>query len=232
MKILRFYDPSECDDRGVPLDWEQCRVCRGSGQVAALGAMVGDPACTCSSCDGHGSLKAAALHEWRMTINVTFEIPDDWAGETITATNATKELPRDVRCESCNHPMSDGTWEGGPWVQPNDPAWCLQLALMFLRDGDEPQVLSSSRGDFVTHYTACDEGCVHGGPTRGHLAEDPTKTFISTPSPRNHETGGWVAVGYELEASWRDVDLRTLGWPHDLRPEKLTVLCRRCWAER
>lgn len=28
------------------------------------------------------------------------------------------------------------------------------------------------------------------------------------------------------------VDVRCLGWPHDLRPERLVVLCLRCWAER
>jgi hypothetical protein len=36
----------------------------------------------------------------------------------------------------------------------------------------------------------------------------------------------------DFEASWRQVDVRTLGWPHDLRENKLAVLCLRCLAEQ
>lgn len=61
MSILRIYDPSECDDEGKPLDWERCRKCKGDKMVwsntpGAVGSGV-----KCDRCDGHGSLRAAAL---------------------------------------------------------------------------------------------------------------------------------------------------------------------------
>lgn len=56
MSVLRVYDPSECDEHGVPLDWEHCRRCGGDGGLTAYAADGG-----CPRCGGHGSLKAAAL---------------------------------------------------------------------------------------------------------------------------------------------------------------------------
>lgn len=111
--------------------------------------------------------------------------------------------------------MSDGTWDGHDWFERSDEKMALYAALA-LADGVEPDL------DRV-HWSPCDEGCNHGGPGREMLRDcdwwSPTDD-VGPPQP------GKVIV----EASWRSVDVRTLGWPMDLRPEKLSVLCLRCFA--
>jgi hypothetical protein len=78
----------------------------------------------------------------------------------------------------------------------------------------------------AVHYSPCDEGCRHAGPGREWfevaVGDDPWAVT---------EDVSQVALTYPREASWRPVDVRVLGWPHDLRPEKLAVLCLRCFAE-
>jgi hypothetical protein len=109
--------------------------------------------------------------------------------------------------------MSEGTWEfhPQPMLCQTKGEWqkeTLAYALDRLRDrrrDPDPRVVA-------VHYSPCDEGCRHGGPTRCEAFT------IDGPS--------------DVEASWRQVDVRCLDWPHDLRPESLSVLCLRCFVER
>lgn len=204
-EILRVYDPVECDERGWPLDYERCRTCGGARVVHTdrPGATSPRP---CPACDSHGSLKAAALSHVGM-----WNMDDDGVVR--------------LRCEGCGHQISEGTWEDRPHRQP-DHEIALDYALRCLRNRQEPMLTVDG-----VHYSSCDEGCRHGGPGRHR------------PSDRTHwvDLDGRVVAGLfnelalsgsQVEASWRQVDVRTLGWPHDLRPEKLAVLCLRCYTER
>jgi hypothetical protein len=229
--VLRVYDPSECDSTGTPLDWERCRACKGAGEVQSSVTPdidPRDPACEtredpCGDCEGHGSLKAAALagKEWRA---------EEWAHATARVRSVVP--PRVHRCEDCGHPMSEGMWENGTWTrgdagQPGTPEW----AFAHLRRGNEPpRNLSAdpppTHRSFAVHYSPCDEGCRHGGPMRfgdgdGWDPERAENILVSAVFASE-----WTHV----EASWRPVDIRTLGWPHDLRPERLAILCLRCFA--
>ena len=60
-KRFRVYTPSKCDAAGVPLNWERCRTCgdRIRRDTPAVG--TGNVMHRCLSCNGYGSLKAAAL---------------------------------------------------------------------------------------------------------------------------------------------------------------------------
>jgi hypothetical protein len=221
MTVLRVYDPPECDERGVPLDWERCR-----SSNMMLG---GGPACP--ACDGHGSLNAAALaalmtkcrtchheaaaHVQGVEHGLCAEC-DCWG----------YEARGPARCEDCGHPMSEGTWEGGDERAYQDIVEARHtVAGRYLRRGDEPPNL------LPVHFSPCDEGCRHGGP--GRFDGDPEGPTVWVPLDDVSGTGdARPMVHYGVEASWRQVDVRTLGWPHDLRPEKLAVLCLRCWAGR
>lgn len=148
--------------------------------------------------------------------------------------------PGPARCQDCRHPMSDGTYRrGGQW---STPVGTEQWALAHLRRGDEPP-LEIAGLPVDVHFSACDEACRHPGPFRWRTGENGTGWFddLST-----SETAGWPpgsavrtllqsVAPYELgrvEASWRRVDVRCLGWPHDLRPHKIAVLCSHCWGAR
>lgn len=207
MTIPGIIDPPDCDKSGVPLDWERCRTCEGRGEAHGSwpdGRMATMPD-RCPTCDGHGSLKAAALdHLKRIGKARTWTTPD--------------YAPR---CEDCGHPMSEGTWEDiSPGRPENDKidheamrkGYAAAAWKILSVDKQEP---TKRIGD-LTLYSPCDEGCRHGGPGRldGIPIADMQRARI------------------RAEASWRPVDVRTLGWPHDLRPEKLAVLCLRCYAER
>lgn len=227
--VLRIYDPAECSADGKPLDWERCRPCHGDGYLlfnyghtvepdGSLGGR-GMRSTPCERCGGHGSLKAAALHHWRHTFSGP--LPSR-PGETVVY-DPPIMLPRDVRCEDCGHPMSDGTWEGGDGTYPD----VFDYALTNIRSGQEPGV------GVGIHYTSCDEGCRHGGPVRVHNPDQATDApHWSEVLDFETEVRHNVIAGMSVEASWRPVDIRTLGWPHDLRPERLAVLCLRCFAER
>lgn len=207
--VLRIYDPAECDEHGVPLDWERCRACGGTKRAPAKPGMY-DRAIsidTCRTCDGHGSLKAAALAKLRVA---------QW--DRTTDPNARLE-DHAIRCEDCGHPMSEGTWErivpsDHPWAEPKTAD--ARIALAELRRGAEPHP------PFV-HYSPCDEGCRHGGPMQANWAG-----VWDEWEPE----GAQKTCDAIYRASWRPVDIRTLGWPHDLRPENLVVLCLRCYADR
>jgi hypothetical protein len=227
--VLRVYDPAECDAAGVALDWERCRTCEGTGAVGGVitgevlrdGEHIADLAPgrrSCPTCRGHRSLKALVLHDWSR---------DAWE-EDHSEHAAPTFAEHVVRCEDCCHPMSEGTWEGTAGA-----AWRLKLVLAHLQRGLEPD----ARWGRV-HWSPCDERCTHGG----HLRFRPVKWADVSLWGREHP---WVDLpdaesaqaprqfgDYETEASWRQVDVRMLGWPHDLRPEKLAVLCLRCWASR
>lgn len=241
-ETLRIYDPAECDKNGVPLDWDRCRTCGESGRVTPLDeadgplpfgevyrdtyeAIVRDDAqalgdappssevmreqrATCLTCGGHGSLKAAALH---------FLSYAQWNAVDLAWASGPLFVERPTRCEDCGHPMSEGTWE--------DPPIASDLGYMETRARGELAVRNGVTWQAVSvHYSPCDEGCRHSGPGRWfdndfgdwHVGDDVR----------------WQPRFHVADASWRPVDVRTLGWPHDLRPEKLAVLCLRCWAER
>lgn len=226
MDILRVYDPAECDAAGVPLDWERCRACEGTGKPVYTSShgRVG----VCQRCDGHGSLKAAALWEYGgygPTKVMQIRLPDDHV----------------FRCEGCGHPMSEGTWKADSSDLPSSvaslstPQAVLRAALRELREGVEPWKAwvktFERRGASLppVHYSPCDEGCSHGGPGRVFDGDGDVWPVLNV-SPTLNTT--CVGVPLRREASWRSVDVRTFGWPHDLRPEKLAVLCIRCYAER
>lgn len=278
MTILRVYDPAECDSAGVPLDWERCRKCAGAGEVVDIVNRdnVGSPhlpqpayaEIACPSCDGHGSLKAAALDRagYRAATQVIAPyviVIDDWRSGAWKhdgyppAVRSVDAMP--VRCEDCGHPMNDGTFEYES-VGPLDNGMTLEMSLMVI---DQPLAMYDSlrrrlaAGEHIgsgfgigEFWSPCDEGCRHGAPIRmgvqGVEATVDTRTgdVIDGPRPVGRQTlveidgtaGEWAAridprYG-PVEASWRPVDVRILGWPHDLRPEKLAVLCLRCWASR
>lgn len=215
MSVLRVYDPAQCDAEGVPLDWECCQSCGGRGvEYGGIGMVnpaigvgyVMDTEQPCRVCVGHGSLRAAALHT-RATVDAdprTSMILD------FLATN--QQLL--VSCEDCQHPMSEGTWGSGRRPAPTElfAQRALVDALRFLKGGNEPR-----RPGF---WSVCGEACAHGG----HLRE--------AGRPNSEMVDGEGDLFEVPEASWRHVDVRTLGWAADLRPEKLAVLCLRCWAAR
>lgn len=229
MSIRRVYDPDECDEQGVPLDWERCRLCDGSGELRQMGtAHDGGEYRPCERCGGHGSLKAAALHEKSLA-----RFPSGAVGWVM--------LPvAPIRCESCSHPMSEGTWD--------DPFAAANLGLGYVETrargerlilrGEEPRAIDAPGTTASLHYSPCDDGCRHDGDhVRWHVRgqgwieggriTEPIGQHITRMGPPDDITGPMP-----IEASWRPVDIRCLGWPHDLRPEKLAVLCLRCFAER
>lgn len=264
--VLRVYDPTECDERGVPLDWERCRACAGTGCARArefgridtgdgpvyltppdAAAALADP---CGTCGGHGSLKAAVLagleerlrRDWRErrfrereARGETFD-GDALPGDKVAALDQiqshavamNRHRSEDdaafvIRCEGCWHPMGEGTWDGVPERYPaSQLAVILDGALTDLCDGFEPASTTTA-----VYFSPCDEECQHDGPVRAWTDLDKRWRQIADPATVA-DFRGWGAV----EAAWRQVDVRTLGWPHDLRPEKLAVLCLRCWADR
>ena len=230
--VLRVYDPGECDPEGVPLAWARCRTCGGAGVVVVNhGVEPGSAIASgiCPTCGGHGSLKAAALAGAWQGVGRSAQVRRLVAerGNDVPTLNAiVAEVDAGpVRCEGCGHPMGDGTWEN-PGGYLDDIAMRDLLAKPYLADGRN-HAWAERRG--AAHWSPCDERCTHRGPGRatgGQL--------------RGELVGRWLqkAAGYGVvptptyKASWRQVDVRTLGWPHDLRPERLAILCLRCWAER
>lgn len=234
MSVLRIYTPAECDQAGVPLDWVKCRYCAGTGQSNLCAEDEHGPEWklregVCVICEGHGSLKAAALIH--LTCAIQRRCPDG-SGYIIDPSEA-------PRCEDCNHPQSDGTWEGDlrrPPITPGtehltfqdvsratDEDWQRQHAraasAWLLGERKEPPPWAN----VVVHYSPCDEGCRHSGP--GRLWDEKEQTWRTRETIANDS-------GYRVEASWRQVDIRRLNYPNMLRPEDLAVLCLRCWAKR
>lgn len=229
MSVLHVYDPAECDPAtGVPLGWERCRTCEGSGAKRDVPQAGRYGPGSCSACGGHGSLKAAALAFQReRQIDAEFtRVYRNPANDALTEQQREEMVSTVVRCEGCGHPASDGTWT---WRDAEaerrfgtlvpERVKNSRVALDVLREGREP-------GLPEVHYSRCDEGCRHDGPAR--MRKDGGHAWHPLARGERAE----IAGGMIQEASWRPVDVRTLGWPHDLRPEKLVVLCLRCYAER
>jgi hypothetical protein len=230
--VLRVYDPAECDAAGVPLDWERCRPCggRGSAPFFTNAETMSIEQRPCPTCGGHGSLRAAALAFRAALARETRDHPDDHPNLLLRSADALARggAPTEVRCEGCGHPMSDGTWGdrgNGEPLLPHEAAAQIEYALGELRAGDEPDMWER-----LTHWSPCDERCRHGGP----VAERGDDGFGVLVESDVDFLGGHplAATSLKVWSSWRQVDVRTLGWAHDLRPENLTVLCLRCFAER
>lgn len=231
MNVLRVYDPAECDGHGVPLDWEECRTCKGGKVVDGSRTEQWDIRTKCPICDGHGSLKAAALAHlaqkqmWAEVERIgAIKWPDGGAEtKAVLALRHEVEASLIVRCDGCSHPMGGGTWDPGgdrPW----DFDSRMRGAFFSLQEGMDPS--TNCPPDWPVYYSPCDEGCRHDGPGRMPFdAKDPLGGWIGCNELMNN-----VGITEGFEASWRPVDVRTLGWPHDLRPERLAVLCLRCWA--
>jgi hypothetical protein len=241
MSILRIYDTDECDEAGgVPLSWARCQLCRGGKVVPEDDDSTLRAVKPCPACEGHGSLRAAVLAELTTpsftidTYGPTYEMVDGEMRQTAPARKADPPDPT-VRCAGCGHPMSVGTWEASDVGRASDflPA-ILRHAVTALRNGSDP----SFNGWWnATHWSPCDDGCRHGTGDGGEAVrwrfeggEWQTHEGLCGADPE------WLADvrrSYdEMQVSWRAVDVRTLGWAHDLRPERLAVLCLRCWAGR
>lgn len=250
--VLRIYDPAECDPHGVPLDWESCRACEGRGRamdaqpIGRLGMMEAVEV-SCPRCGGHGSLKAAALAA-KAVLPLTCGCGSRRAGEGARGgygcphcSEPFGDPSSDVRhrCEDCGHPMSDGTWAANQHLRGWEP-WTGDTTLFDPeRTAERRFVLSDP--DFIyaphpfpapVHFSRCDEGCRHGGPARVTF-DSGNQQVMTLQDARIGELVGNVPTNVvSYGASWRPVDVRTRGWPHDLSPEKLAVLCLRCHAAR
>lgn len=240
MTIFRVYDPAECDERGVPLDWERCRLCHSSFEdlphpytevlrpgLLRVGSRTSDWGAnvSCPSCDGHGSLKDAALSlmstlQWAGKQVDFVEIYDAIvASPPVPGTSEHAASMLNIRCEACRHPMGDGEWLG------KRPAYIAEGYEHLLVDGAIARLGAGDRAyedGEMAYYSPCDSKCRHDGSVlvRG-------QGMMSVDQMRRH----WHP-NIHVEASWRQVDVRTLGWPHDLRPEQLATLCLRCWAKK
>lgn len=223
MNILRIYDPPECDAAGVPLDWERCRKCDG-GRIK-----FGPGDVPCDHCDGYRSLKAAALavmgyRSATKAISPYVMTRGEWQRGATSIFTGHKMIdfgPLPIRCEDCWHPMSDGTWEGD-WGDEITLKSLLSLPF----DGGGFHGTAERKGRI--HFSRCDERCEHGAPARFGRGDSEWESVLD----QNTSPAILTAAKWMVEASWRAVDVRTLGWQHDLRPEKLAVLCLRCWAGR
>jgi len=77
-------------------------------------------------------------------------------------------------------------------------------------------------------WSLCDEQCHHGGPLRGHLRGDESKTFANS-TDGGGEAGGWVHVGYLIEAAWRILTVHHLDEDKaNCRWWNLLAACQRC----
>lgn len=249
---LRVYEPHECDAQGVPLDWEYCRACMGAGENRLYRTPCPMSIChngwcgysrdemcqtcqghgevwvtdQCGTCDGHGSLKAAALAYFRQTACAACgsETLRDVCAEADHVVFGCRPGGHDLqyRCQGCGHPMSDGEWVGefGDEILRDD----------LLRKPHNDLHQWAERSNLV-HYSSCDDGCRHDGHGRqrvGKYNDWQVMDLARLDSVIRAER----CLDGRVEASWRQVDVRTLGWPHDLRTDHLAVLCLRCWAGR
>ncbi len=213
----------ECDEHGVPLAWDECTECEGWGDERSPGRPL------CSLCKGFGSLRAMVLAQLLKKENdddCDCLIPYlDGAGQHSPGCRCFK--PKEPRCESCRHPMSDGTWEGGNDESRAGPT--MQTLAGEVQAGYWPPDEWAGWERLGTHFSRCDEGCRHGGPVRRGGYDIGPNAPIDLPAVVAQET----ARGAYVEASWRIVDVQFKnGWPHDLRLGNLVLLCTRCAAEK
>lgn len=255
MSVLRVYDPAECDEHGKPLDWDRCRTCggccgartvfwpdeeacdaecalppghAGPHEDETLGTWSEDdllttPRAPCPTCGGHGSLKAAAL----AALSPGGPLARNENHPLVNFAGAPGGIV--TRCEGCGHPMSDGTWSRDR--PPVFSSWdgILAVSAEDIKVGREPDWHGrwAAVGEFPVHWSPCDSACRHAGPMRWSDGR-----MVPLGAGADAALIGASRRDGIVEASWRQVDVRTLGWPHDLRPEKLAVLCLRCCADR
>lgn len=256
VSVRKIYEPHECDERGVPLGWDQCIVClphkpgrvedksaQRPGQPTADVFMLKD----CPTCQGHGSIKAAVLAECRY-----FQIQPALLGsDTDTARSIARTEP--ARCKGCGHPMSEGLprggWEGGwegasAWDEDQAEDYAARVMAMVARGGSTWDVHKSP-----IPWSPCDRGC-HHQPSRLRWWI-PDSGWKHGDLDLGDETLGAyiqrVANRDRIQASWRNVDLRVganarangydfiLGErlvirPFDLRPVNVAIMCQRCWT--
>src|SRR5207249_382467 len=86
---------------------------------------------------------------------------------------APKMVQPDPRCEDCGHPMSEGTWDGVPLSERLDAAH-------YLAGAEAAFVLGVDPGNYVIHYSSCDEWCRHGGPGRHRWLDEDYLTWQAT----------------------------------------------------
>lgn len=220
-EILRPYDPSECENFGHPLNWDRCRACSGIGrlEVHVMGREPRDDVRDCWYCGGHGSLKAAAL--------AYFKTQRSGHWETIAEHAAIFGPNAPHRCAGCGHPASDGTWEDEHPKKRMTKRYrrrveALRFADYALQRGDEPR-------DGSVIWTPCDDQCHHDdGEWRTDAPKVALALGVQGPGPAAAQSVRLLLNGFTVEASWRTVEVRTLGYPSDLRPERLAILCMRC----
>lgn len=244
--LLRIYDPAECDPSGVPWDFHRCRACGGTGKARArefsridtedtstylmpadAGGALTEP---CGSCRGYGSIVAAIVARVRKYQPLGV----NWRGAACERTDY--PVPdKAIRCEDCKHPAADGD---GVWrhnytngLVASQRALATRVALEDLLGGRDVRPVPHG----VEHWSPCGTGCEHRGPVR---AVDGAAA-LPLDDEELDDLGGVAgavkhgrATGQVVEARWRPVEVRVLGWPHDLRPEKLAVLCLHCHARR
>lgn len=249
---LAWWKCGDCNANNRGVDVFCCRCGAGAPE---------DGPKPCERCAGYCSLKAAAI-EARRLVQVGDEIMRRWGGQRdfkgmsleLIHEHAVRfeELRQEVAetwavcCEGCFHPMSGlGSWEreGSDTVPYGSPElWAtsqkMWLDSMRRRGFDAPYA--------PIHWSPCDERCRHEGPGRvdGRVVTPPRfgldgveghgrADIMQRRDADGNPTGLlYVLNGNKVEASWREVDLRLLDWPHDLSPSSVAVLCLRCYAER
>lgn len=244
--LLRIYDPGECDPAGVPWDFRRCRACAGTGKARAREFSRVDTEDTatylmpadagvalterCGVCRGYGSIEAAILARVRKYQPLGV----DWRGRGCERTDY--PVPdKSLRCEDCKHPMTDdeGVWRHNytNGLAESQRTLATQVALEDLLVGRDVRPVPHG----VDHWSPCGTGCEHRGAVR---AVDGAAA-LTLDDEELDEVGGVAGavkhgrkVGQVVEALWRPVEIRVLGWPHDLRPEKVAVLCLHCHARR
>lgn len=224
--FLRLYDPRECDERGVPRGWLQCVTCHGTGLHSyARPGGVPSAAQSCATCWGFGALRESAI---------AWLVEHRRAGTPLDAeAYARRAHEHGIRCEGCAHPMStadladDG---GGPrWSQAVE---ARRWAFSHLSMGTEPP-LENGAFPINTQWSVCDRDCAHHGVSRQRIIA--TGEIIALRHERGFEATRPLASAEGptvVESAWRSVDIRALGWPADLSPEALALLCLHCYAER
>lgn len=222
--LYRIYEPWELGEDGDPLDWRKCRTCDGTGvKNADPDLSAAEP---CPACDGHGSLEAAVMAYLAKQARGgrTYDHEADCFTKEVGGGPCTCEPTlRPLRCEDCKHPMSEGTWVLAFTADSPGPVEVPLLRAAGITDDRDP---------WRVHYSLCDERCEHDGPYVVTYRSG-TKATISTPGCAT-ASSALVDTGIveRVEASWRIVEVRRLGHPHDLRPDHLALLCTRCWADR
>lgn len=248
MSVLTVVGYSDCDARGVPLDWDCCRRCAGKRYDVPSGGKD----LPCIACGGHGSLRVAVLAFLGRPMTeeeieagkserggftraqlAAWGVP--WPAEKGWRKRLMEGRPAD-RCEGCGHPMSGkgGLWDGGEWEDPRgmiseslgwvETRW---RAVDAIGRGVEPALSAL----MSLYWSPCDRECAHGAPVRYRVEDAEWTVEEAIPVPAGCMAA--VVAGGDVQAGWRPVDVRPMnGWAHDLRRENLRLLCARCYVEK